>query len=101
MTKLLMLIEHNLKKVTADDEIMAMDYMSYYGIDETEAAEWADSFLQECYHKINPDADPEDPNYNKYESNFADEIPMAKRKVDGEIIWSSYRGQTVAKIKRI
>lgn len=101
MTKLLTLIEHKLKSVTIDDEIMAMDYMAYCGIDETEAHEYADSFLEECYHKIKPDADEFDPDYDKYEPNFADEIPMATRIDEGNTIWYNYRGQSVQKIKRI
>lgn len=101
MTRLLTLIGHKLKSVTIDDEIMAMDYMTYCGIDDTEAHEYADSFLEDCYHKIKPDADEFDPDYDKYEPNFADQIPMAKRINEGNTIWYTYRGQAVQTIKRI
>ena len=99
MTKLLELIADKLQTVTADDEIMAMDYMAYYGIDESEASEYADSFLEECYHKINPTADEFNPLYDKYEPNFADEIPMANVKYEENLVWFQYRGQTVQKLR--
>ena len=101
MTRLLTLIEHKLKSVTIDDEIMAMDYMAYYGIDETEAQEYADSFLEECYHKVNPVAKEDDPDYDKYEPNFADQIPMARRIDEENVVWYKYRGQSVQLLKRI
>lgn len=99
MTKLLLPIAIHLKNVTMDDEIMAMDYMAYYGIDETEAHEYADSFLEECYHKINPDAQYGDPDYDKYEPNDADQIPMAIRHYEENCIWHSYRGQTIQTLR--
>lgn len=95
MNRLLTLVAHKLKSVTIDDEIMTMDYMAYYGIDESEAHEYADSFLEECYHKIKPHADEYDPDYDKYESNFADQIPMAKRIYEENTTWYTYRGQAV------
>lgn len=100
MTKLLTLIEHKLKSVTIDDEIMAMDYMAFCGIDESEAHEYADSFLEDCYHKIKPDADEFDPDYDKYEPNFADQIPMARVSRGDLTTWYHYRGQSVQVVNK-
>ena len=68
-----------------------MDYMAYCGIDESEAIEYADSFLEECYHKTEEDT---------YEANDADEIPMATMKIDGALVWYSYNGQTIIKSRK-
>lgn len=79
------------KTITQDDIIMAMDYMAYCGIDESEANEYADSFLEECYHETEEDT---------YEPNDADKIPMATMKVDNGFIWYTYNGQTIIKYRK-
>ena len=79
------------KTITQDDIIMAMDYMAYCGIDESEANEYADSFLEECYHETEEGA---------YEPNNADKIPMATMKVDNGFVWYTYNGQTIIKYRR-
>lgn len=89
MDELIMLVEGKIGKITDFDRMMASDYIAYYGIDKTEIKEYADSFLEECYH------------YNSetgyYESNDADEIPMAEKKFDTEKSVYSYGGQTITK----
>lgn len=87
MNKLLNLVSDKLTKITETDKIIAMDYIAFYGIDESEIAEYADSFIAECYHL-------ED---GVYQPNDADEIPMAIVKQDGGFTSYSYNGQTILK----
>lgn len=86
MEKLLL----NLKKViTESDRKMAIDYMTHYGIDENETAEYADSFVAECYD-FNEET-------GEHEETTPDKLPFAKITTDGKHITYEYNHCKITK----
>lgn len=47
------------RTLTQTDQLAFMDYCAFYGLSKDEELEYADSFIQECYHLTdgNPDND--------------------------------------------
>lgn len=101
MMNLLQPIEHKLNSncVTNYDKQLAADYMSYMGIDDSEAKEWAENFLIDCYHPVNiPDFEQYDPDQVKYEPNLPDKLPFATKEIKGRCIYYTYGCCTVQKV---
>lgn len=70
------------RTLTKDDELAFRDYCVYYGIDKSEEDEYADSFIEECYHLTdgNPDNDDflrGDEEGLYLELNYPDKLPFA------------------------
>lgn len=81
----------NLKKKVIDetDRQMAMDYMTYYGIDESETAEYADSFVEECYD-FNEET-------GEHEQATPDKLPFATITKDGNFTTYEYNHCKITK----
>lgn len=80
------------KNIDATDKMLADDYLSFYGIDPTEMAEYADEFVSVCY-KFNEET-------NEHEPRDADELPFANIIETDKFIIYEYNGQQIIKMKR-
>lgn len=78
------------KNITQDDRNLAMDYMSFYGIDESEAIKYVDDFLAICY-TFNEKT-------GEHEERTPDELPFAEVKyLDNGFVSYSYNGCKIVK----
>ena len=81
------------KVITASDEMLAADYISYLGIDPTEYKEYADSFVEDCYN-FNEET-------GEHEEKMPDELPFAEVKYIGDNLVSyTYNNCTVTKLRK-
>lgn len=83
-----------LQKKTIDqfDEMLADDYISYYGIEPTEMAEYADEFVAVCY-QYNEET-------GEHEPRMPDELPFAEESYpDDQTIKYTYGGCSVTKMR--
>ena len=76
------------KVITERDRNLACDYVDYYGIDQTEYKEYADSFVKECYD-FNEQT-------GEHEETTPDKLPFAdiEKLADGYCKYT-YRGCSV------
>lgn len=77
------------KNINQNDRNLAMDYMAWYGIDESEAIKYADDFVSICY-KFNEET-------GEHEERMPDEIPFATVEQEGDFTVYSYNGCRVIK----
>lgn len=83
------------KKLNIDqsDRNLAMDYMGYYGIDESEAYRYADEFVSVCYI------------YNEetgeHEQRMPSELPFAdKEYLDNGLVKYTYNNVSETKLEK-
>ena len=70
--KTIILIENKLGRALSQTERNAVvDYCTYYGIDDSEYTEYAESFIAECFHK--------DDETGEWELNQPDGLPFAHK----------------------
>lgn len=79
------------KVIDKFDKMLADDYVTYYGIDPTEYAEYADEFVSICY-KFNEET-------YEHEPRNADELPFATVTETDDTITYEYNGQRITKMK--
>lgn len=78
------------KNITQNDRNLAMDYMGWFGIDESEAIEYVDEFLSVCY-TFNEET-------GEHEQRMPDELPFADVEyLDDGFVSYSYNGCKVTK----
>lgn len=88
----IILIENKLKRAITETERNAlMDYFTYYGVDDSEYTEYADSFVDECFHK--------DDETGKWELNQPDGLPFASETHKDNRHEYSWGGCTITKFK--
>lgn len=90
--KAIILIETKLgRALSQTEQIALMDYFTYYGIDDSEYTEYADSFVDECFHK--------DDETGEWELNYPDGLPFAHETHKGNWHQYSWGGCTITKLE--
>lgn len=79
------------KVIDQFDRMLANDYITYYGVDPTEMAEYADEFVAICY-KFNEET-------GEHEPCDADELPFSTITETDNMITYEYNGQRITKMK--
>lgn len=80
------------KVIDQFDRMLADDYVSYYGVDPTEYAEYADEFVAICY-KYNEET-------CEHEPRMPDELPFADVKyLDNGLVKYTYGNCSVTKME--
>ena len=78
------------KMIDAYDKQLALDYVSYYGIEPDEYNEYSDGFVEECY-KYNEET-------GEHEPRDADELPFADVEYPSKhCIKYTYGGQSITR----
>lgn len=92
------------RTLTDTDRIAFMDYCTYYGLTTDEELEYADAFIDECYHLT--DGNPEndvflrgDENGLYLELNYPDKLPFAHETHKDNWHQYSWGGCTITKLE--